>query len=92
MEIGTNYLGFEVLTAVVMKGTIFWDVTPFSPLSANRRFGGTYRLHLKGRKISRARNQRESTCHPEDGGDMFFQNGLQRTIRRMSQKMILFRD
>jgi hypothetical protein len=36
--------GFEVLTAVVMKGTIFWDITPCSPLSVNRRFGGTYRL------------------------------------------------
>jgi hypothetical protein len=46
-----NYVGFEILTAVVMKSTIFWDVTPCSPLSVNRRFGGTYRLHLLGRKI-----------------------------------------
>jgi hypothetical protein len=43
-------LGFEVLTAVVMKSTIFWDITPRSPLSVNRRFAGTYRLHLQGRK------------------------------------------
>jgi hypothetical protein len=28
-------VGFEVLTAVVMKGTIFWDITPCSPLSVN---------------------------------------------------------
>jgi hypothetical protein len=34
------HVGFEVLTAVVMKSTIFWDITPCSPLSANRRFGG----------------------------------------------------
>jgi hypothetical protein len=33
-----------------MKSTIFWDVTPCSLLSFNRRFGGTYRLHLQGRK------------------------------------------
>jgi hypothetical protein len=26
--------------------TIFWDVTPFSPLKVNRRFGGKYRLCL----------------------------------------------
>jgi hypothetical protein len=54
------FIGFEVLTAVIMKSTIFWDITPCSPLKVNRRFGGTYRLHLQGRKISRARNQRES--------------------------------
>jgi hypothetical protein len=35
---------------------IFWDITPCSPLRINRRFGGTYRLHLRGRKISWARN------------------------------------
>jgi hypothetical protein len=53
------HVGSEVLTAVVMKSTIFWDITLCSPLSANLRFGGTYRPHLQGRKISRARNQRE---------------------------------
>jgi hypothetical protein len=57
-------IGFEVLTAVVMKSTIFWDITPCSSLSVNRCFGGTYRLHLQGRRISRARNQRESRSHP----------------------------
>jgi hypothetical protein len=47
-----------------MKSTIFWDITPCSPLKVNRRFGGTYRLHLQGRRISRAGNQRErSACH-----------------------------
>jgi hypothetical protein len=40
------FVGFEVFTAVVMKRIIFWDVTPCSLLSCNRRFGGTYRLHL----------------------------------------------
>jgi hypothetical protein len=43
-----------------MKSTIFWDITPCSPLSVYRRFGGTYRLHLQGQKISSARNQPES--------------------------------
>jgi hypothetical protein len=28
-------VGFEVLTAVVMKSTIFWDITPCSPLRVN---------------------------------------------------------
>jgi hypothetical protein len=48
-------VGSEVLTAVVMKSSIFWDTTPCSPLKANWRFGATCRLHLQGRKISRAK-------------------------------------
>jgi hypothetical protein len=43
-------LGFEVLTAVVMKSTIFWDITPCSLLIVNQHFRGTFRLHLQGRK------------------------------------------
>jgi hypothetical protein len=43
-----NFVGFEVFTAVVMKSVIFCDMKPCSPLSVNRRFGGTYRLHLHG--------------------------------------------
>jgi hypothetical protein len=39
-----------------VKSTIFWDITPCSSLKVNRRFGGTYHLHLQGR-ISRARYQ-----------------------------------
>jgi hypothetical protein len=35
---------------MVMKNIIFWDITPCSPLSVNRCFGGTYRLHLQGRR------------------------------------------
>jgi hypothetical protein len=31
------YVGFEFLTAVAMKSTIFCDITPCSPLKANRR-------------------------------------------------------
>jgi hypothetical protein len=41
-----DLVGSEVLTAVVVKSTIFWDITPCSLLSVNRGFGGTYRLHL----------------------------------------------
>jgi hypothetical protein len=49
-------------TKSIIKSTIFWDITPCSPLNVNRRFGGTYRLHLQGRRISRERNQRERRC------------------------------
>jgi hypothetical protein len=53
-------VGYEVFTPVVMKITISWDIMLCSPMKVNRRFGGTYRLHLESRKISRARYQSES--------------------------------
>jgi hypothetical protein len=71
-----HFIGFEVLAAVVMKNSIFWDVTPCSPLKVSRRFGGTYHLHLQG--------QLAICFHagffvglffgPEDGGNMFLLN------------------
>jgi hypothetical protein len=47
----------------------------------SRRFGEKYRLHLKDRRISQARNQSEIGTKqllvlfdPEDEGDMFLRN------------------
>jgi hypothetical protein len=37
-----------------MKSPIFWDITLCSPLKANRRCRGTFRLHLQGWRINRA--------------------------------------
>jgi hypothetical protein len=62
------------------KSTIFWDITPYSPLSVNRRFGEKYRPHFQWRQnISWSRNQSESMW-------LTF-NGLHGVI---SQKMVLF--
>jgi hypothetical protein len=53
-----------------MKSSGFWDVTPCGQVKAKRRFGETYRLHLQGRMVSQARNQREAysklTIGPQD--------------------------
>jgi hypothetical protein len=35
--ISIKYVGFEVLTAVVMNSSVFWDVPPCSPLKVNRQ-------------------------------------------------------
>jgi hypothetical protein len=35
-----------------MKNAVFWDVAPCRSCGLNRRFGGRYRFHLQGRKIS----------------------------------------
>jgi hypothetical protein len=51
--------GSEILIGPVIESTIFWDITPCSPVKISQRFGGTYRLHLRGRR-SRGRYQRES--------------------------------
>jgi hypothetical protein len=52
--------GLGILTAVVMKSSILWDITLRSPLKVNQRFGGTCHLHLQGRRIGQARNQYEA--------------------------------
>jgi hypothetical protein len=51
-----------------MSTSVFWDITPCSPLKVNGRFGGTCRLLFQGERISRARNQCESRWQacPED--------------------------
>jgi hypothetical protein len=52
--------GFQFPTAVDMKSFVFWDTMPCSTLKANRRFGGTCRLHLQCRRISRAGKEHET--------------------------------
>jgi hypothetical protein len=59
-----------------MKSIIFWDVMSCTLLSCNRRFGGTYRLHLQGRRNNFSKNQQVKQ--------------LNRLHSVTSQKMILF--
>jgi hypothetical protein len=80
--ITVHYVGFGVLTAVVAKSSVFWDVTPCSPLKINQCSGGTSCLHLQCRRVSQS-----SACYlphagfllglffsSEDGGYMFLQS------------------
>jgi hypothetical protein len=55
-----TFVRFEVFTAVSMKKVVFWDVA-LCRSWVNRRFGGTYRFHLQGRKI-RERGTYVSRC------------------------------
>jgi hypothetical protein len=50
-----------------MKSCLFCDVTPFSPLKVNRRFGSACRLFRAGFLLG-------LFFDPEDGGDIFFLN------------------
>jgi hypothetical protein len=45
------YVAPEVLTAVAMKSSIFWNISPYSPLKVNWCFWGTCRFHLQCRGI-----------------------------------------
>jgi hypothetical protein len=68
-------VGFEAFTAVFIKSSVFWDITPCSQLEVNRRFGGTYRLHFQGWRISRA--LLSSACFVQvydDGAHLFLRN------------------
>jgi hypothetical protein len=67
---------------MTLTTTIFWDIMPCSPLTVNRRFGGTYCLHLQGRKnkLSKkpARKQEATICSSETSVD--FQRATRRHI------------
>jgi hypothetical protein len=52
--------GFEVLTAVPMKSSIFWDIMPCSLMKVNWLFGETCHFHPQCGAISQARNQHEA--------------------------------
>jgi hypothetical protein len=45
-------VGFEIIPLVVVS----WDVIPCSLLKVNRRFGGTYRLHIQDRGVNSERD------------------------------------
>jgi hypothetical protein len=77
---GVRCMGFEVQIAVVMKSTTCSDITPRSPLNVNRRFGETFRLHFQGRRISRTRNQHESSWQAKQAASRNF--GLYRKQER----------
>jgi hypothetical protein len=49
------FLRFEAFAVVTMKNSIFWDVTPCGSCRI-RNLRGTYRIHRRGGKIHRARN------------------------------------
>jgi hypothetical protein len=69
-----------------MKDSIFWNITPCSPVKVSQRSGGRCRLHLQDRRTNQARALLVICLHagfllglifdPEDEGDMFLQSRL----------------
>jgi hypothetical protein len=80
-----NKAGFEILTLLVMRHYIFWDITTSISLKANLRFGGTFRLHFQViRRETRTQHEagiKQSSCSLfgiffdlSNGGNMFVRN------------------
>jgi hypothetical protein len=72
---------FEILIAVVKKSTIFWNITPCSPLIVDECFGETYSLRLQGQRISRtllspAFTLLSCSAYSTLGGDMFLRSAV----------------
>ncbi|PNF33739.1 hypothetical protein B7P43_G11226 [Cryptotermes secundus] len=55
------YVRFEIFKVVTMKKAIFLDVAPCR-YCVNRRFGGTYRLHLQGKMKKEGTPQARNWC------------------------------
>jgi hypothetical protein len=68
-----DYVRFVVLTAVVIKIPIFWDITLCSPLKINLRFRGTCRLHAY---LLHAALLIGLFFDSKDGVNMFFRNAV----------------
>jgi hypothetical protein len=77
----------QEVTLLTLKSIIFWDMTPCSPLSFNRRSGETYRLHLQGRRKGSANHEQADGKRYVPPKRRLKLNGLHGVI---SQKMILF--
>jgi hypothetical protein len=59
--IRANLTGFDTLTALVTKNYFLYHIT------INLRFGGTYRVNLRGWRVGQARNQHEA-CSKQSSG------------------------
>jgi hypothetical protein len=54
--------GFQVITAMKIKGSVFWDITPCSPLKFKAHFGRIYRTHLEVLRLKQTKNNQNIVC------------------------------
>jgi hypothetical protein len=47
-------IGFDILTVMTRKSTVFWDMTLCNAVAAHWRFGGIYHVHLQGWRINQS--------------------------------------
>jgi hypothetical protein len=66
-----KHMLYQSLHLGSMKSSIFWDITTCNPLKVDGRFGGIFRHHLQGRRISQIKNQRVSSWQAEHASRCF---------------------
>jgi hypothetical protein len=47
-------------TQWISKSTVYWGVTPCSPVVVQQRFEGTFWLHIQGQRVSQAGSKQQS--------------------------------
>jgi hypothetical protein len=57
---------FEILIAVLLAITFFWDVTPYRLVNGYRPSGRLYFIHIQSREVG--------VCYSEDTGNGLFRN------------------
>jgi hypothetical protein len=74
----------DVLTAVITKSSLFYDMTPCSPLKVSRNLGKKFRVCHQGWRVSRGRNLED--------GDMYLLKSsieFQETVRNYIPEEII---
>jgi hypothetical protein len=74
-DIHPKQVGFEVLTVVIVKSTVFWNLRLYCTIEIHEHFGGTCCLHHLGWKVRKTRIRQQAKPEgPEDGDSMFLSN------------------
>lgn len=85
---GIRCAGIEVLTPVIMRSTISWDVILCRQTEVHRRFRGKYCLHLRNR---RGRNQQEIAAKQGCLTTAFYSSTiLKKEVIHASEKSVRF--
>jgi hypothetical protein len=76
--VGPNNVSWNVFTAVTMMD-VFWELTKFG-FSKNRRFEGTYRLHVQGNETFESSQLAARICPTTDSEESLLQRYLHRRV------------
>ena len=72
--LGNTYMVSESLTAVLVKSSVFWNMTQSRTGNRYQCFRGKYCLHLQGTTRKKCGILILSLDYPDDGGRKFYQN------------------
>jgi hypothetical protein len=56
------------VNVLIMKSSVFWDITPCISFKVKQHFRGLCHLHGQDQKTNQARNQQSSACNQLHSG------------------------